>query len=354
MRAALAFPARSRTADLRSHPGRSNAIVRTAPPIAALTCSQSAAAPGWPCSRRTGIVGHGGHLRAGILERDVSAPIRGARAASSRSRTCCGAAGHRRHAGPDRRQRGRRARARNDAAAADRGRQPVRRGRVRQRPPRLGGARDGRRSARSRTSAHTGSSCSAPGWTEAVLDPGVEDWAGGSTSSAARPTPPMLRRRRVRLEDKGAIVAFHWRGAPDEEAARAAIDAIAPARRGGGSAHPLGTQGARGAPAGARSTRAPASSAFLSRRRRRRRVVRRRRRTDLDAFRALDAAAAGGPKLDAHDQGRCRAPTRGRPRSPARPTSWSTDPRASRELLVGCWPRLRTQCGSRTSCERRS
>ena len=36
-----------------------------------------------------------------------------------------------------------------------------------------------------------------------------------------------LRRLRVRLEDKGPIVAFHWRGAPDEEAARAAIDAIA-------------------------------------------------------------------------------------------------------------------------------
>ena len=31
----------------------------------------------------------------------------------------------------------------------------------------------------------------------------------------------------MRLEDKGAIVAFHWRGAPDEDAARAAVDSIA-------------------------------------------------------------------------------------------------------------------------------
>jgi trehalose 6-phosphate phosphatase len=31
----------------------------------------------------------------------------------------------------------------------------------------------------------------------------------------------------VRIEDKGLIVAFHWRGAPDEDAARAAIDSIA-------------------------------------------------------------------------------------------------------------------------------
>src|SRR5205823_13431759 len=36
-----------------------------------------------------------------------------------------------------------------------------------------------------------------------------------------------LRRNGVRLGAKGAIVAFHWRGAPDEEAARAAVDAIA-------------------------------------------------------------------------------------------------------------------------------
>src|SRR5436309_3363024 len=37
-----------------------------------------------------------------------------------------------------------------------------------------------------------------------------------------------MRRTRVRLEDKGPILAFHWRGAPDESAARQAVDAIAP------------------------------------------------------------------------------------------------------------------------------
>jgi trehalose 6-phosphate phosphatase len=31
----------------------------------------------------------------------------------------------------------------------------------------------------------------------------------------------------VRIEDKGAIVAFHWRGARDEDTARAAVDAVA-------------------------------------------------------------------------------------------------------------------------------
>jgi len=65
------------------------------------------------------------------------------------------------------------------------------------------------------------------GWTESVLDPAVEDWARRIHDFGRDAYTADLRRRRVRLEDKGAIVAFHWRGAPDEEAARAAIDAIA-------------------------------------------------------------------------------------------------------------------------------
>src|SRR3954453_8716201 len=36
-----------------------------------------------------------------------------------------------------------------------------------------------------------------------------------------------LNRLRVRAEDKGEIAAFHWRGAPDEEAAEAAVKAVA-------------------------------------------------------------------------------------------------------------------------------
>ena len=31
----------------------------------------------------------------------------------------------------------------------------------------------------------------------------------------------------MRIEDKGTIVAFHWRGAPDEDAARSVVDALA-------------------------------------------------------------------------------------------------------------------------------
>ena len=88
------------------------------------------------------------------------------------------------------------------------------------------------------------------GWTESVLDPSVEHWARRIHEFAREADTAELRRGRVRIEDKGAIVAFHWRGAPDEEAARAAVDAIAARRRGGRAAHALGPQGARGPAAG--------------------------------------------------------------------------------------------------------
>ena len=65
------------------------------------------------------------------------------------------------------------------------------------------------------------------GWTEAQLDAGVEDWIRRIHDFGRENDTAEIRRTRVRLEDKGAIVAFHWRGAPNEEVARAAIDAIA-------------------------------------------------------------------------------------------------------------------------------
>jgi trehalose 6-phosphate phosphatase len=38
---------------------------------------------------------------------------------------------------------------------------------------------------------------------------------------------PELRALRVRIEDKGPIMTFHWRGAPDEEAAHARVEQLA-------------------------------------------------------------------------------------------------------------------------------
>ena len=66
-----------------------------------------------------------------------------------------------------------------------------------------------------------------PGWTTPMLDPRLQDWARQVHEFGTRVDTPDLRRHRIRLEDKGSIVAFHWRGARDEEAARAAVDGIA-------------------------------------------------------------------------------------------------------------------------------
>jgi trehalose 6-phosphate phosphatase len=65
------------------------------------------------------------------------------------------------------------------------------------------------------------------GWTEAVLDADVADWVRRIQDFGREADTADARKLRVRLEDKGPIVAFHWRGAPDEDAARAAVDAIA-------------------------------------------------------------------------------------------------------------------------------
>jgi len=65
------------------------------------------------------------------------------------------------------------------------------------------------------------------GSAEPALDPALEDWHGRMNEFGRQAETADLRRLRVRLEDKGPILAFHWRGAPDQEAARAAIDALA-------------------------------------------------------------------------------------------------------------------------------
>jgi trehalose 6-phosphate phosphatase len=65
------------------------------------------------------------------------------------------------------------------------------------------------------------------GWTEAVLDADVADWVRRIHEFGRENDTADARKRRVRLEDKGPIVAFHWRGAPDDDAAKAVVDAIA-------------------------------------------------------------------------------------------------------------------------------
>ena len=66
-----------------------------------------------------------------------------------------------------------------------------------------------------------------PGWLEPTLDPEVKAWADRMAAFAQDLDLAEMRRRRVRLEDKGPILAFHWRGAPDQEAAKATVEEIA-------------------------------------------------------------------------------------------------------------------------------
>jgi trehalose 6-phosphate phosphatase len=66
-----------------------------------------------------------------------------------------------------------------------------------------------------------------PGATRPEVDPEVASWTARVREFAARVYTSEHQRVRIRSEDKEAIAAFHWRGAPDEEAAEAAAREIA-------------------------------------------------------------------------------------------------------------------------------
>jgi trehalose 6-phosphate phosphatase len=66
-----------------------------------------------------------------------------------------------------------------------------------------------------------------PGGTVPELDPDVVAWRERVREFADRVYSTEHQRMRVRSEDKDAIAAFHWRGAPDEDAAAAMVKEIA-------------------------------------------------------------------------------------------------------------------------------
>jgi trehalose 6-phosphate phosphatase len=66
-----------------------------------------------------------------------------------------------------------------------------------------------------------------PGATRPELDPDLTAWSARVREFAARHYTAEVQRARVRSEDKDAIAAFHWRGAPDEQAAAAIVRDIA-------------------------------------------------------------------------------------------------------------------------------
>ncbi len=66
-----------------------------------------------------------------------------------------------------------------------------------------------------------------PGSTRAEIDPELAAWTTRVRNFADGALTPEHHRIRVRAEDKEAIAAFHWRGAPDEDVAEAAVREIA-------------------------------------------------------------------------------------------------------------------------------
>ena len=95
-----------------------------------------------------------------------------------------------------------------------------------------------------------GSEILRPGAIAPELDRELQAWTRRVQTFAQEAFSEELRRLRVRLEDKEAIAALHWRGVPDEEGAQAAIERVAEAAEKAGFTSPLGPQGARDPAAG--------------------------------------------------------------------------------------------------------
>jgi trehalose 6-phosphate phosphatase len=66
-----------------------------------------------------------------------------------------------------------------------------------------------------------------PGSIRPEIDPELEAWTERVRQFAARSYRGEHQQARIRTEDKGPVIAFHWRGAPDEEAAAAAVGELA-------------------------------------------------------------------------------------------------------------------------------
>src|SRR3954453_2856050 len=66
-----------------------------------------------------------------------------------------------------------------------------------------------------------------PGQTQAELVPAFATWADRVREFALAKDSPELRGLGIGIEDKRAIFAFHWRGAPDEDAARTFVERVA-------------------------------------------------------------------------------------------------------------------------------
>jgi trehalose 6-phosphate phosphatase len=131
------------------------------------------------------------------------------------------------------------------------------------------------------------------GWTQPVLDEKISHWSRRVQEFGRELDTADLRRLRVRIEDKGLIVAFHWRGASDEGAARAAIDSIATRAESAGLRTHWGRKVLEVRPP-VRLDKGAGISTFLAEEDVDAALYVGDDRTDLDAFRALAELADSG------------------------------------------------------------
>jgi trehalose 6-phosphate phosphatase len=72
-----------------------------------------------------------------------------------------------------------------------------------------------------------GSEVLLPGATEPVMDRELQAWTRRVQTFTREGYSERMRKLRIRLEDKEAIAALHWRGVPDEEEAQKVVEEVA-------------------------------------------------------------------------------------------------------------------------------
>ena len=155
-----------------------------------------------------------------------------------------------------------------------------------------------------------------------------------------------LKRLRVRLEDKEAIAALHWRGVPDEEGAEDAIRAVAERAEAAGYKTHWGRKVLEIRPP-VRIDKGAGIVALLRDRDLAAAIYVGDDLTDIDAFRGLGRARRHAAARARRCESAC-APTRGRRSSSRRRTSMVDGTDGVRELLRSA-AGLTARCGSSTS-----
>jgi trehalose 6-phosphate phosphatase len=136
-----------------------------------------------------------------------------------------------------------------------------------------------------------------PGAASARISPAFAGWTERVGDFVAERDDSELRRLRVRIERKGPIVAFHWRGVPDEDAARTRLEGIVREAEAGGLDFHWGRKVLEVRPP-VPVDKGQAVRQLIERNSMRTALFGGDDATDLDAFAALDALVAEGT-LDA-------------------------------------------------------